>query len=590
MRENIKRNKIAMLLLGGVAVFFMGCEKEGLGEPGELVPIHFSLSGEDYGGSQVRSGRVGGASETVIVPLDDKYCIYATLAEDTAAQLRDFETIATNTKVMIVVFEGTTVIANQEYKVDNANGDIVPVVAPGISVPSNVTYTFVAYSINTTNTMAAYVDPLVMGPDDDLLWGHEPDVYVGPGGVSLTIGMRHKFSQVTVKASLTSIPAGATLGVPSNVTITPGYEASLNVRTGQMGKGATFAQPVSSWTGPSPVFTAASRRVFTAVETPVSVTIGSVTVGSMTYTNRVAKFDIPLAQGYKYTLTADLKKTVVWAGSNIYWDSSGQKLTFDAPTTDVSTNSPQRKQGVLFKWGSLIGISPARQGDIEYEGEGGSQTYLGFSDYGTNTTLYIPNVVTTPFQHTDWYDIPFVSEIVLAGSNYDSYLSDEVRNNGYYSGTSTYYWGTGRGDICRYISEGGNGPGGATNKYRLPTRAEMGEKSSYSYGSDGWTKRGGYSNSLGGGNGVADGTTLLDDYASNSYGNIIFPFSGIRAHQYYPGLLSYVYDSGAYWSSSIGASSWASGLYFAVSYNYVGSSSFYVESNGAASVRCVRAN
>ena len=44
------------------------------------------------------------------------------------------------------------------------------------------------------------------------------------------------------------------------------------------------------------------------------------------------------------------KKQHSWAGSNIYWD--GSKLTFD---TAISNDS-DLKQGVHFRWGSLIGI------------------------------------------------------------------------------------------------------------------------------------------------------------------------------------------------------------------------------------------
>jgi hypothetical protein len=52
-----------------------------------------------------------------------------------------------------------------------------------------------------------------------------------------------------------------------------------------------------------------------------------------------------------YTFTATLKEDK-WAGSNIYWD--GEKLTFDDPLTINPA------QGLLFKWGSLVGISPVR--------------------------------------------------------------------------------------------------------------------------------------------------------------------------------------------------------------------------------------
>ena len=47
---------------------------------------------------------------------------------------------------------------------------------------------------------------------------------------------------------------------------------------------------------------------------------------------------------------------LVWAGSNVYWD--GTQLTFDETVVDADAGS-DLKQGVFFRWGSLVGVSPS---------------------------------------------------------------------------------------------------------------------------------------------------------------------------------------------------------------------------------------
>lgn len=79
-------------------------------------------------------------------------------------------------------------------------------------------------------------------------------------------------------------------------------------------------------------------------------------LGATTTTN----FNIKRNCNYTYNITLKptttdtrvtyKKSSIIWAGSNIYWD--GSKLTFD---TAISNDS-DLKQGVHFRWGSLIGI------------------------------------------------------------------------------------------------------------------------------------------------------------------------------------------------------------------------------------------
>jgi hypothetical protein len=274
-----------------------------------------------------------------------------------------------------------------------------------------------------------------------------------------------------------------------------------------------------------------------------------------------------LEEGKQYTLTIDLKRTLVWAGSNGYWNGA---LTFDAPGAG---DAAQKKQGVLFKWGSLVGISGAGEEEYPYE-----------NVYGTQTTVYTPYAITGSSYgwdsslHPAWEDI-ISEEFSIMG---ETYLSDDARNNGY--NPSGEYWSKKKGDICRFISENGFGPGGATDKYRMPTRSELGQKDTYTIGSDGWTR---YPTGTWYSVGTdADGSIQMGNYVSNSYSGIILPASGLRGPS--TGELALVAESGYYWScTALGTGSASTNvLQIARTGLWISGS----VANYAYSVRCVRAN
>jgi hypothetical protein len=365
----------------------------------------------------------------------------------------------------------------------------------------------------------------------------------------------------------------------TNVSITPAYNASLNLVTGVPGKGSAATQPIASWTGSgTTTVTGAARLVHTGGDQPVTVACGGIHVGTTPYCNRTAGFALGLEEGKQYTLTIDLKRPLVWAGSNVYWDNAGQKLTFDAPGSgDVA----QRKQGVLFKWGSLVGVSP-----ITSDGSGNDEgdPYY-YTKYNVGVPIYHP-VYSSPTWswstthiYDDFEDIPYV-DAPLPG---DTYLNDDARNNPAYGYN---YWGNSKGDICRFISENGFGPGGATNKYRMPTYTEMGQKSSYTVGSDGWTGGSLYGTDASNG-GYADGTMARWEYLTHSYSGTIFPITGRR----HTGGGNEYQSYGCYWSCS----SSDLGLYSMMFYsNYSSTTVILIEANTligfAFAVRCVRAD
>ncbi|WP_321074953.1 DUF4906 domain-containing protein [Bacteroides helcogenes] len=206
------------------------------------------------------------------------------------------------------------------------------------------------------------------------------------------------------------------------------------------------------------------------------------------------------------------KSGTVWAGSNIYWD--GSKLTFDET---VSGNS-DLKQGVFFKWGSLIGIITT--GDISCF----IPTYNATSPTSSTWTLKTYN-----------YDnIYCFKDENLASTNDrgNTYLNDNARN------TDAFYQAY-KGDICKYLSK----TGAVAGNWRMPTSKEFGEGNQY-------THSGNFNNAPPTNN---EGTALITSsyWTYISDGSIVrFPASGYRG--IYSGNLKLPGPEGFYWSSSTG--------------------------------------
>jgi hypothetical protein len=232
-----------------------------------------------------------------------------------------------------------------------------------------------------------------------------------------------------------------------------------------------------------------------------------------------------LTSGHSYKLRIKIK-IPIFAKSNIYWD--GSQLRFD------ETGNNDGYQGVFFKWGSLVGISPS----VDWE--------------ETSTTLYVPPVkssnkwyITTSDDLS--YDATYEGDYLphssdWSGSDYASipYVADDVT-----SLSTTNFDPTGlKGDICKYINP----------DWRMPNVAEFASSGNYSNISFG---RGSVSSFKTTGNNPAS-------YGTNSVGAVplgiiqtatsaFFPAAGRR---YYgtikedAGKLNFVGEIGYYWSGS----------------------------------------
>lgn len=153
-----------------------------------------------------------------------------------------------------------------------------------------------------------------------------------------------------------------------------------------------------------------------------------------------------------------------WARSNIVWD--GSKLTFAVTQRDNQT-IPASSQGVFFKWGSLVPLSPV--------GAGYTASQILFSASGTN--------------NYDWAAIPHV-EVTTGKFGSHSVVEDDFYN--FNDGNNTmgpgYSSTSDRGDICRYISA----RGWVEGNWRLPTQQEYNELIAEIGGGEGSVSNGKY--------------------------------------------------------------------------------------------------
>jgi hypothetical protein len=487
----MKMNKIgwilgmALLLIAGL----ISCEKEAL--DGEIT-IRFSLGDGAYGTDETRGTGLEERdleAETVVVPVEGVLHMYATLEEEPTLRAAGDEVMEIGTKIIIAAYNDVgTYVTQAEYEVTNTTGGIKPTAADGIGLTITTAgdYTFVAYSLSTTSSFS-YSDN--MGPysannaGDDPLWGASEKVTVSAGMNRVNIGMRHVFSRVTLKASSSNLTNTPLITDLSAVLV--GYKAMI--QDGALGKGDAEEQAFVFPSYNATTVTSNQRVVYAGGEDITVIKIVSATIGGVTHTGSLAWFRKKLLPGRSYILNVKFDE-LEWAGSNIYWvTTSGNNgyLTFDA--TDKGN---QGYQGVFFKWGSLVGISPAAP-----------------LDFSSSVAVYIPSGSGwTTSSYAAWTDIP-VWDNATCGD-----VIDDTRYESF------------RGDICRYL--------GTTNAnlagYRLPKYSELGTATQAAWNTSipaagGWIKGTASwpsSEEALTGTGKADGTTDLLKPSGNVDGKI----------------------------------------------------------------------
>ena len=166
-----------------------------------------------------------------------------------------------------------------------------------------------------------------------------------------------------------------------------------------------------------------------------------------------------LANGFEASSSYyfNLRHTI-WSRSNIVLDDPNSKLTFAEVSADNAT-IPANVQGVFFKFGSLLAISPASldpNTTLVYH-----RNYVA-GDYPTGHVVYNPTSVSSYI----WDDVPYIDEVSAAFPSNSNVNRDDFAA---YNSNTGFDEAAGLGDICRYITS----KGWVSGKWRLPTAHEI---------------------------------------------------------------------------------------------------------------------
>jgi hypothetical protein len=437
-----------------LSFLFISCEKEIGG--GGTMRISVSVSEVAYGKNDngVRSA-FSPKSESVMVPIDGEgnLCLYATLEEYVAGKKPELRAFTPNARVRIAAYDGSNVL--QANVIGKFSNKVFTPDDPTAwdALPSNATYTFVAYSVNsTTEDPDDYRSGEVLAnidPSKDLLYGKSDPTYVSSGDNSVVIKMKHKFSQV--KVTMKSEVGAAAYITDMEAVLKPGYTADLPLIGSGMGtliQGLATANPqefdFTIETNQTEV-TSEPRTVYTDEAAETRIGIPTMTVegvnGGVAITNMddvVFSFPLEYSTSYSLTILLAISSTGRWAGSNIYWD--GGKLTFDG----AGKTANKTYQGVFFRWGSLIGISP--QGGTDVTSLGDVRLYIppvAGGDWDASKTV---GSTDSPWSGAgSWASIPYTTTASSTNAEDENYLYE-------HSDAATY--AVYKGDICKYLTGG----------------------------------------------------------------------------------------------------------------------------------------
>jgi hypothetical protein len=582
---------LALALLALVSL--VSCDREQT-VPGGWVSMKIDFRGMETSASEdLRSASSETiSSQRIVLPSGD--ALQVDLSIDPESPLRS-STLTTGSYIRLLAIDNS---GNLVRYVDWQQGATVP----DLYIPAGTTCRFICYSYNnSTNTLpsgytpGSSLNPLSVsdGTNELLLWKQTSAATINSSGTISSVVLTPQLTKV--KLTLDCSGDGKTITGVSNNTIfltfnCGGSEYSLT-------NGALTTQSLSStlyFTWPSSTFggtTATSNPLTLVPQTGFTLTIpaGVITLSGATQKNEQVEIPFPtgeLKAGKIHTISVKLVKTSYarFASSNIYWD--GTKLTFDPYSSSPSSTTSPQKQGVVFKWGSLIGLSASHTNSGSYR-----------TLYSDGITIYVPtNLTTNPLtNHTSWtattvaaaaqsawpssfgtdyIGIPYVTD--YTGPNADR--KNNYLTTTYHSSTSTAAY---KGDICQYIN----------SAYRMPRSEEFpGDDSSapnwWSSPADIPASEQSPPNEIPHTNingqsliSVPHGVTLTT--ATTGIDGLFFPASGFRGTN---GSMTYVGTYGFYWSSSASYDSDAYYLYFRQGFLFPDNRTYRYTS---MSVRCV---
>jgi hypothetical protein len=573
---------------------------------GQKVSVKFAASTSDEAGDDIvlRSAATA-KSETQKISLGHGLFLSATLKPDTGGELRDAVSLAEGQKVYLLAYEAGTLKETVLYT--QTGGTLVAEGGNGLVVEIGKTYNFIAYSYYGSGETpeTTHVDPA-----KDLIWGQQTGKTITDSDRSVSIVMTHRFSQAKVRISCSTV-TNATITYLGDVEMVSGY-ANLSIPDGTISKEGTditVPVPFNNFTPTDDITSDVAQMIYPS---SVQVNIDSMRVEVSSDPAPFAFSDLSLefnnlTAGKNYVLEVILTESR-WAYSNIYWESTGGNTGY--LTFDTQDNGNQGYQGVFFRWGSLVGISPAQTPFNAYEGDA----------YSTDTPIYVPTYVeggtstwsrkigstgASANPYGTWSatsstggrapagNIPFMDGSYNASpyGMYNTYVSDPARN-------TTLMYDSLRGDICQYLGK----TDAALNGFRLPKRDEFWAETRQDWSTtlateDGWIRGtlnsnftekndAGYESGKANLMNTYNGASQELGWGKNLATGVELPAGGYR-NGTSSGRLYYVGSRGYHWSCSALDATFGWELYFINT--YVGNSiTPGMNRSSAGPVRCIR--
>jgi hypothetical protein len=618
-----------MVLALALSLLLGACGEEFPGKKsGKEVAVRVRLLGVAEGGEEDITRSVSSKEqEKQVTPVGDGLLMEMQIEQDFPALRANQTPLASTSYFRVVALKHNT---KTFISYGDFTGDGI-LVAGSLHVPINDSYDFVCYSYNNNTPLpdlslnykqdAAIPDtetiPVFQGTKD-LLWA-KIKMDVTDTDPELEILLNRVMVRVKVVIDL-SYNQWTITGISGDITLNPVGTGGTIRLTDKDVATHTGTPTFSSWTGTGYQRESTNELLVmpNASGTTVNIPIDAIERQDTTaIPAKVAASTFgELKSGYSYKLRVRLR-IPIWAKSNIYWDDTAKKLTFIP--ADGNTNY-QGYQGVHFKYGSLVGISP--MGDFT----GSTDIYVPIVKPVLNTSTWKATTGSAmaadntdfPEVKNNWdtwgensaepTDIPYLDPShsaagTVAFGRSNRYAIDDEQN--VYDVYKDF-----RGDICQYLYK----TGAVSGDYRLPTSDEFGPATVTSWAAsnptvnanaDGWIKGSGTfisNNNVGYTNGRADllsnqqsatfdpnknthaATTVVYGSAKHqTMTDVVFPTTGYRGRG--DGKINNIGGNGVYWSGS--ANHALTGHYLHFYSSTISPASTGYRSYGLA-VRCVK--
>ncbi len=339
-RKNIRGAAFVALALAALALL-PGCANDENTPATGQGTLSVILGGITEGESETVT-RAQAGPETVTQQLGDGLVMAYTLTPDAKSKTKATSAMTIGNKYKLVVLDGANNIVGS---VDGVAGTQTPTIQV-----ADGTYTVVAYSYNDNSStlpdpgsVGAAAGSITAPAGTDLLYSSQSVTVGGSESKVVPVTFSRKASQVKVVVDASSLAENVTAA--SGFTLAPSYATTLDLPTGTVAKSGTSTPVAISFaTLGTEAVTGDSTALFSNGETPLTLAIGSLTIGGITYTNKSVTFTRALAAGNSYTLTVNahtrIPNTIELAQSQKYPVASiydQDYVPFTTPTAAATT-------------------------------------------------------------------------------------------------------------------------------------------------------------------------------------------------------------------------------------------------------------